>query len=66
MAAPGDVDSFADAMDRALFDKEKARRVGLNGRKVAEENFSIDIQSKRLVQFLEDNLNTQAINRVFF
>lgn len=58
MAAPGDVDSFADAMDRALFDKEKARRVGLNGRKVAEENFSIDVQAKRLVQFLKDNQNT--------
>lgn len=55
MAEPGDVDSFADAMLRALSDKENAKRVGLNGRKVAEANFSVDVQTKRLVEFLEEN-----------
>ena len=56
MAEPGDVDSFADAMRRALSDKENARRVGLNGRKVAEDNFSVDVQAKRLFEFLEENI----------
>ncbi|MDO9154793.1 MAG: glycosyltransferase family 4 protein [Paludibacter sp.] len=51
MAEPGSVDSFADAMNRALSDKENARRVGLNGRKVAEEHFSIDVQAERLIKF---------------
>lgn len=55
MAEPGDVDSFADAMSRALSDKENAHRVGLNGRKVAEANFSADVQAKRLFEFLEEN-----------
>lgn len=31
MADPGSVDSFADAMDRALRDLENARKVGLHG-----------------------------------
>ena len=56
MASPGDSESFADAMDRALSDRENARRVGNNGLKVALDNFSIDVQVKRLVKFLEDNL----------
>ena len=56
MAVPGSVDSFADAMHRALSDKENARRVGLDGRKVAEKNFSSDVQVKRLVEFLEENI----------
>lgn len=56
MANPGDVDSFADAMDRALSDDEKAKRVGANGRKVAEEHFNAEVQAKRLVEFLESNM----------
>ena len=55
MAEPGSVYSFADAMHRALSDKENAKRVGLNGRKIAEENFSVDLQSKRLLEFLEEH-----------
>lgn len=56
MAEPGNVDSFADAMDRALSDDEKAKRVGANGRKVAEEHFNAEVQAKRLVEFLESNM----------
>ena len=56
MAEPGDVDSFADAMDRALRDESNAKRIGTNGRKVAEENFDVVLQSKRLALFLNENL----------
>lgn len=56
MATPGDVDSFAEAMNRALSNPELAKKVGNQGRKVAEKNFSISIQSDRLVKFLHDNL----------
>lgn len=56
MAEPGDVDSFADAMERALKDKDNAKRVGADGRKVAEKHFSSVVQSKRLADFLQENL----------
>lgn len=56
MADPGDVDSFADAMERALMDKDNAKRVGSDGRKVAEKHFSSAVQSKRLAGFLQENL----------
>lgn len=56
MAEPSDVDSFADAMDRALRDEINAKRVGANGRKMAEENFDAVIQSKRLSAFLKENM----------
>lgn len=53
MAEPGNVDSFADTMDRVLNDKENAKRVGTNGRHVAEKYFSSMVQSKRLAVFLQ-------------
>lgn len=56
MARPGDVNSFADAMDRALSNSERAKEVGKEGKIVAETNFSIEVQSKRLVCFLKRNL----------
>lgn len=51
-AEPGSVDSFAEAMRRALSNPQEAKRVGINGRKVAETHFSKDIQAKVLYDFL--------------
>lgn len=56
MAEPGNVDSFADAMDRALSNPENAKRVGENGRVVAETRFNADIQAKSLYDFLSRQL----------
>lgn len=53
-AEPDSVASFADAMERALGDYENAKRVGANGRKVAEEHFNKDVQARRLMGFLEE------------
>ena len=53
-AEPGSVESFAEAMDRALGDYENAVRVGANGRKVAEEYFNKDLQARKLLAFLEE------------
>jgi glycosyltransferase involved in cell wall biosynthesis len=53
-AKPGSVESFAEAMDRALSDLENAKRVGLNGRKVAEREFNKDIQAKKLYDFFKE------------
>jgi glycosyltransferase involved in cell wall biosynthesis len=37
-----DRDAFADRVDRLLLDKELARRLGLNGRRLADERFNFD------------------------
>ncbi len=52
-AKPGDVDSFASAMEKALTDFENAKKVGLEGKKIAEHNFSISVQSTRLFDFFK-------------
>jgi glycosyltransferase involved in cell wall biosynthesis len=57
LASPGDVDSFADALLRAISDKNKANLVGANGRKIAEEHFDMDVQIKNLYEFLVKNLS---------
>lgn len=57
MAEPGSITSFTSAIDRALSDPVKAIIIGMNGRKVAEAQFNMDIQSNRLYNFLIENLN---------
>lgn len=54
-AQPGSVDSFANAMRRVLSNPEEAKKIGANGRKVAEEYFNKDIQAKILYNFLIEN-----------
>jgi glycosyltransferase involved in cell wall biosynthesis len=55
LADPGVIDSFSDALRRALFDRKNARRVGKNGKKVAEIHFNQDVQAQRLFNFLKEN-----------
>lgn len=52
LAKPGDVESFADAIDRALSDKVAAKEVGLHGRRIAETVFNSEYQAKRIIEFL--------------
>lgn len=59
-ARPGSVDSFADAMRRALSRPDFARFVGDNGRKVAEKEFNASIQSKKLVTFFEKLIESKS------
>lgn len=56
MAEPGSVDSFADAMDRALSDSVNARKVGMHGREVADREFNAETLSKRFSDFLQENI----------
>lgn len=56
MAEPGDVDSFANALNRALQDDEKSKCVGAKGKEVAEKFFNAEIQSKKLSEFLKKNV----------
>ena len=53
-AIPGSVDSFADAMQRALENPEKSKKIGQNGKEVAIKHFNKDIQSKILYNFLNE------------
>lgn len=53
-AEPGSVESFAEAMERALSDYEKAKIVGANGRKVAEKHFNKNLQVRKLIEFFEE------------
>jgi glycosyltransferase involved in cell wall biosynthesis len=57
-AEPGSVDSFANAIRRALNNQEEAKSVGINGRKVAEKSFNKDIQAKILYDFLKENFQS--------
>jgi glycosyltransferase involved in cell wall biosynthesis len=54
MAEPDSVNSFADALKRALTDKN-AIEIGHKGRNVAFENFNKDIQTNKLYKFLLQN-----------
>ncbi|MCF8427099.1 MAG: glycosyltransferase [Bacteroidia bacterium] len=53
-AEPGSVESLANALKFVLFDLDKSESVGLEGRKVAEMEFSSIIQSKKLESFLKE------------
>ncbi len=52
-AQPGSVDSFANALERALSNPDLASQVGKNGRLVAEKSFNKDIQAGILFNFLK-------------
>lgn len=54
LSSPGNVDSFADSMERALSNIENARKVGQCGKEVANECFNAEVQAKRLINFLEN------------
>lgn len=57
LAIPGNVDSFTNALNRAMSDQYNAKKVGLKGYEVARANFDKDVQAKRLYNFLIENLN---------
>ena len=56
MAEPGNIDSFADAMERALGNPIKAKEVAQKGKEVAETEFNLQTQSEKLFMFLQDDI----------
>lgn len=55
-AKPGCIESFSNAMDRALENLDFAKKVGLNGRLIAKREFNKEIQSQFLFEFLSQLL----------
>ena len=51
-AEPGSVNSFAEAMRKALSNAAEAEQIGKKGLEVAQKHFNKDIQSKLLYHFL--------------
>lgn len=56
---PGAVESFANAMRRALSNPTLAKRVGTAGKKVAELEFNAAIQSKLLKNYFEELIESK-------
>lgn len=56
-AEPGSVESFAEAMTRALSNETLAKEVGEKGREVAQKYFNKDIQARKLYEFLKELQN---------
>jgi glycosyltransferase involved in cell wall biosynthesis len=56
LAEPGDINSFTNVLKRALSNEINSKRVGQNGRKVAEIHFNMDVQAKRIYDFMLENL----------
>lgn len=52
-AEPGSIDSFANAMQKALNNQDAAKLIGKNGCEVAKTSFNKDIQSAILYNFLK-------------
>ena len=51
---PGDPQGWSDAMNRILNDSNYARGIGENGRRIAEEEFSIERFNRDVVSFINE------------
>jgi glycosyltransferase involved in cell wall biosynthesis len=47
---PGDAEGLADALLRLLSDPSMARQMGVAGRKMAEEHFSVEVMCERMLE----------------
>lgn len=52
LAEPGSVKSFAAKLQEILMDYSKAEKIGIQGKKLAEEIFNPVVQSKEIVEFI--------------
>ena len=62
-AEPGNPSALADAIRTLAADKDKARQMGLDGRKYLEENFSRAVIGEKLLELLEEILEMGKGNR---
>ena len=55
LAIPGSVESLTEKIYEVLENLDLAKKIGLNGRKVAEINFNKIQQTKKIIQFIENS-----------
>ena len=53
MAKPGDVKDFAEQMSYALSHSDLAKKIGENGRKIANTTFNYSFQGERITDFIQ-------------
>ena len=57
IASPNCVESFYSKMNEALSDYSRAKKIGLNGRILAQQVFDYKIQSKIMTDFIKEIIN---------
>lgn len=62
LITPGDTQAFANAIIELIKDREKAKRMGLAGRKRMEENFTLEIMIKRHQELYSSILKANLSN----
>ncbi|MBN1337756.1 MAG: glycosyltransferase family 4 protein [Bacteroidales bacterium] len=53
LALPGDVTSFTAKLREALENPERAKEIGLKGKRVAQTSFNYEFQAERIVNFIK-------------
>jgi glycosyltransferase involved in cell wall biosynthesis len=54
LALPNNVESFYIKMYEVLSDYERAKQIGINGRKLAQKVFDYKIQSREMIEFINE------------
>lgn len=57
LAVPDSIESFKSKILEALSDENKAKQIGLNGKKIAETFFDYNVQAKIMNEFLRKIIN---------
>ena len=60
IAEPGSINSLYSKMKAILLDYTAAQIIGVNGKKVAHDNFNYKIQTKNIVGFINKHLSNQV------
>ncbi|MFZ2340219.1 MAG: glycosyltransferase family 4 protein [Bacteroidales bacterium] len=58
LSEPGNIESYVDSLRIALTNRSLAKRVGENGRKVAETVFNMEIQARHIADLLKEKVNS--------
>jgi len=60
LAPPEDGDAIAKALIKLAQDKDKRERMGMRGREICEQKYSLDIMAKNMVKFYQQSISKKA------
>ncbi len=63
LVAPGDTGALSESIDRLLSDKQLSRRLGENGRRRAQEKFTIEAQSEATLALYRQMITAARVHR---